>query len=107
MSVTICKYYHSGQGRFGSAHMRLTQCLSGVMRGAGDTTTPMWLSMFTSAVLRIPLAYGMVERTKTPELPQGNCAMMYVSLLITWTVGAVLTCVVCRLGRWKRKAVLG
>lgn len=86
--------------------MEVTQCLSGIMRGAGDTTTPMWISMFTSVGLRIPLAYGMVALTRTPELPQGNCAMMYVSLLLTWTICAVITFVVYRMGRWKRKAIV-
>ena len=30
--------------------MAVTQCLSGVMRGAGDTMTPMWISLITTAV---------------------------------------------------------
>ncbi|MBQ5812814.1 MAG: MATE family efflux transporter, partial [Clostridia bacterium] len=34
----------------------VTQSLSGVMRGAGDTTTPMWISFFTTLVVRVPLA---------------------------------------------------
>jgi Na+-driven multidrug efflux pump len=85
--------------------MEVTQCLSGIMRGAGDTVTPMWISMLTSVFLRIPLAYGMVALSKTPELPQGNCLMMYVSLLLTWVAGALITFTVYRLGRWKNKAV--
>jgi Na+-driven multidrug efflux pump len=85
--------------------MEVTQCLSGIMRGAGDTVTPMWISMLTSVLLRIPLAYGMVALSKTPELPQGNCLMMYVSLLMTWVAGALITFTVYRLGRWKSKAV--
>lgn len=85
--------------------MEVTQCLSGIMRGAGDTITPMWISIVSSVALRIPLAYGLVALTKTPELVQGNCAMMYVSLLITWTVGALLTLLMYRLGRWKDKGL--
>ena len=81
--------------------MEVTQCLSGIMRGAGDTVTPMWISMLTSVFLRIPLAYGMVAISKTPELPQGRCEMMFVSLLLTWTVGALVTFITYRLGRWK------
>ena len=84
--------------------MEVTQCLSGIMRGAGDTVTPMWISILNSIVVRVPLAYGLVALTKTPELPQGNCAMMYVSLLITWIIGAALTFIIYRTGRWKRKA---
>ena len=84
--------------------MEVTQCLSGIMRGAGDTVTPMWISIFNTILVRVPLAYGLVALSKTPELPQGNCAMMYVSLLITWIIGAALTYILYRTGRWKRKA---
>ena len=87
--------------------MEVTQCLSGIMRGAGDTVAPMWISVITSIIIRIPLAYGLVAITKSPELPQGLCDMMYVSLLITWLIGAALTFVTYRVGRWKTKAITG
>ena len=86
--------------------MEVTQCLSGIMRGAGDTVTPMWISIFNTIVIRVPLAYGLVALSKTPELPQGDCAMMYVSLLITWVIGATLTFLLYRRGGWKKKADL-
>ena len=85
--------------------MEVTQCLSGIMRGAGDTVTPMWISIISSVVLRIPLAYGLVWLTRTPELPQGNCAMMYVSMLISWTCGALMTFFMYQKGNWKRRAI--
>ena len=84
----------------------ITQCLCGIMRGAGDTVTPMWISIATSVAIRVPLAYGLVALTKTPELPQGNCAMMYVSMLIAWTLGAVITLVMYKRGKWMEKANL-
>ena len=84
--------------------MEVTQCLSGIMRGAGDTVTPMWIAIINTVIVRVPLAYGLVALSKTPELPQGNCAMMYVSLLVTWIIGATITFVLYRTGRWKRKA---
>ena len=86
--------------------MEVTQCLSGIMRGAGDTVTPMWISVVNTIVVRVPLAYGLVALSKTPALPQGNCAMMFVSLLITWIIGAALTFILYRTGRWKKKAAL-
>lgn len=85
--------------------VEVTQCLSGVMRGAGDTVSPMWISVITTVALRIPLAYGLVYLTKTPELPTGNCACMFISLLITWLLGACITAVVFKIGRWKKKAL--
>ena len=84
--------------------MEVTQCLSGIMRGAGDTVTPMWIAIINTVIVRVPLAYGLVALSRTPELPQGNCAMMYVSLLVTWIIGATITFVLYRTGRWKRKA---
>ncbi len=85
--------------------MEVTQCLSGVMRGAGDTMTPMWISLFNSVVLRVPLAYGLVALTKTPELPQGNFYMMGTSLMITWVCGALLTFVLYKRGKWLTKGI--
>ncbi|MBQ4016910.1 MAG: MATE family efflux transporter, partial [Oscillospiraceae bacterium] len=84
--------------------MEVIQCLGGIMRGAGDTVTPMWISIINTILIRVPLAYGLVELSKTPEQPQGDCAMMFVSLLIAWIIGALLTFLVYRNGRWKRKA---
>ena len=86
--------------------MEVIQCLSGIMRGAGDTVTPMWISIVNTVAVRVPLAYGLVALTRTPELPQGNCAMMYMSLLTTWCIGALLTFILYRTGRWKKKANL-
>ena len=34
----------------------VTQVLGGVMRGAGDTVTPMWISIISTIVLRVPAA---------------------------------------------------
>ena len=84
----------------------VTQCLCGIMRGAGDTVTPMWISIFTSVILRVPLAYGLVWLTKSPAKPQGEQAMLFVSLLIDWLLGALITFVIYRRGRWKDKTVI-
>ena len=86
--------------------MEVTQCLQGVMRGAGDTMAPMWLSMITTVVIRVPLAYLMTGMTKSAENPHGEFYMMFVSLLITWLIGATLTTIVYKAGRWKRKALI-
>ncbi len=79
----------------------ITQCLSGIMRGAGDTMTPMWISLLSSVVIRVPAAYLLVALTKTPENPQGNCAMLFVSLLLSWCIGALMTLIAYRRGKWK------
>lgn len=86
--------------------MAVTQSLSGVMRGAGDTMTPMWISLCTTVLLRIPLAYGISYLTRTPQLPNGRFECIQISLLITWVMGAVLTAIFYRVGKWKNKAIM-
>ena len=85
--------------------MAVMQCLCGVMRGAGDTMTPMWISIFETVILRMPLAYIMCYLSRTPELPNGKREYVMVSLLISWIVGTILTCIFYARGKWKAKAV--
>lgn len=86
--------------------MEVTQCLSGTMRGAGDTMTPMWISLFNSVIIRVPLAYLLVNLSKTELLPQGNCLMLQYSLVTTWLIGAALTLIFYMSGVWKKKLSL-
>ena len=83
----------------------VTQSLSGILRGAGDTMTPMWISLFTTVVVRVPLAYGIAWATRSPEMPNGMKECIQISLLTTWIVGAVLTCIFYKIGKWKKKAM--
>ena len=85
--------------------MAVTQCLSGVMRGAGDTTTPMWISIITTVIIRVPLAYAIAYLTRTPEAPTGSYLCLFISLLTSWVLGAVITALCYRRGRWRTKAV--
>ena len=85
--------------------MAVTQSLSGVMRGAGDTVTPMWISLCTTVLIRVPVAYGISWLTKTPELPTGRDECIQISLLVSWVLGAVITSVFYKIGKWKKKAV--
>lgn len=85
--------------------MALIQSLSGVMRGAGDTMTPMWISIVMTIVLRVPIAYGLVSLTKTPDLPTGRPESIFLSLLIAWVLGAILTIIFYARGKWKEKAI--
>ncbi len=85
--------------------MAVTQSLSGIMRGAGDTVTPMWISLLTTVAVRVPLAYGLVYLTRTAELPQGRYESLWISLLTSWVLGALITFVFYKVGRWKKKAL--
>ena len=85
--------------------MAVTQSLSGIMRGAGDTMTPMWISMITTVIIRVPLAYGIAYLTRTPALPQGRYECIWISMLVAWVLGAVITTICYRIGHWKKKAL--
>lgn len=85
--------------------MAVTQSLGGVMRGAGDTTTPMWISMITTVLIRVPVAYGISFLTRTPELPFGRFECIHISLLSSWCIGAILTAFFYSRGKWKNKAI--
>ena len=87
--------------------MSVTQILSGVMRGAGDTMTPMWISVITTVIVRVPVAYGLELLTR-PEggvMGSGTPDPLFLSLLISWVVGALLTVVAYLRGSWKKKAI--
>lgn len=85
--------------------MAVTQSLSGVMRGAGDTMTPMWISIVTTIFVRVPIAYGISFLTRTPELPNGRQECIFISLLSSWLIGAIVTFIFYKKGKWKEKAV--
>ena len=86
--------------------MAVTQSLSGVMRGAGDTVTPMWISLCTTVLLRVPIAYGISYLTRTSELPFGRFECIPVSLLTAWVMGALINVFFYKRGKWKQKAIM-
>ncbi len=83
--------------------MGVTQSLSGVMRGAGDTMTPMWISLVTTVLIRVPVAYAIAYLTRSPELPNGDYRALPLSLLISWLAGMVITVIFFIIGKWRRK----
>lgn len=85
--------------------MAVTQSLSGIMRGAGDTMTPMWISFISTVVVRVPIAYGISFATRTPELPHGIKECIQISLLTSWVTGALITTIFYARGKWKTKAI--
>ncbi|MBE6936261.1 MAG: MATE family efflux transporter [Ruminococcaceae bacterium] len=82
----------------------ITQVYSGVMRGAGDTMTPMWISLFTTVALRIPLAYGLAYLTRSAEYANGRPESLFISLLAVWIVGAIVTVIFFGRGKWRKNA---
>ena len=85
--------------------MAIIQALTGVMRGAGDTVTPMWISIIETFFLRMPLAYVMVYLSRSEVQPKGNQDMIYWSLLIAWAIGAAMSIVFYKFGNWRKKGI--
>lgn len=83
--------------------MAVTQSLSGVMRGAGDTMTPMWISVITTVAIRVPVAYGIAYLTRSAQFPNGRQECIHISLLCSWVLGAVITTIFYMRGKWKKK----
>lgn len=88
---------------FGYIAMAVIQSLSGVMRGAGDTVRPMWISVFTSVILRVNIAYLLAYLTTSPAQPNGMPESVFISMLITWVTGAAINIIVYRRGKWRSK----
>lgn len=80
-----------------------TQVYGGVMRGAGDSLTPMWISIFSIVILRTPLAFLLVHLSKTPSTPLGDPTMVNVSLAISWVTSSLLTIFFYKKGIWKKR----
>ena len=91
----------------GYVAMSVTQVLSGVMRGAGDPMTPMWITLATTIGLRLPLAYALVAITRNAGAAAiTQQRMVFVSLLISWLIGMLVTIFFYWRGVWKKKQVL-
>ena len=86
--------------------MAVTQSLSGIMRGAGDTMTPMWISLITTVLIRVPVAYGIAYLTSSTGRPaDGMKECIQISLLASWCIGGILTLIFYKIGKWKTKRI--
>ncbi len=71
--------------------------IGGVMRGAGDTLIPMFLTLFSLWVVRIPLAFILSAR-------MGETGIWW-SIPIGWMSGMLLSWFYYLTGKWKSKGV--
>ena len=81
----------------------VTQVLGGVMRGAGDTVSPMWISIMSTIVIRIPLAYLIAHLTTSEAFPHGQPIALFGSLMSSWVMGMIISVIVFSIGKWKKK----
>ena len=82
--------------------MSITQVLGGVMRGCGNTVTPMWISILTTVVLRVPVAYALAYFTRSAEFPNGHPFALSISLLVSWVMGMVISVIAFRWGKTRK-----
>lgn len=104
-SLIDLSYYQMQILAAGYIVFAITQSLGGIMRGAGDTMTPMWISLICTVILRVPIAYAISYLTRTPELPFGRSECIQISLLTSWVMGGILTFIFYKRGKWKNKAI--
>ena len=86
----------------GYVAISITQVLGGVMRGCGDTVTPMWISILNTVVLRLPTAYALAYFTRSAQWPNGHPFALSTSLLIAWVMGMVLSVLAFRYGKTRK-----
>ena len=77
------------------------------MRGAGDTVTPMWVSIISTIIIRIPVAYLIAYLTRSEAFPHGQPIALFGSLMFSWVMGMVISIVVFSIGKWKKKMYAG
>ncbi|MCQ2451514.1 MAG: MATE family efflux transporter [Oscillospiraceae bacterium] len=85
--------------------MAIGQSFGGVIRGAGDAMGPMWISLVTQTVIRIPAAYLIAYLTRSPAHPVGDPRSSFWGLGIAVVINAAATLVYYRIGRWKTKGI--
>ncbi len=71
---------------------------NGVLRGAGDTLIPMFITLFSLWLIRIPGAYFLSERI--------GAAGIWWAVPIGWVLGLIMSYFYYKTGSWKNKAVI-
>jgi len=71
---------------------------NGLLRGAGDTLIPMFITLFSLWLLRVPFSYFLSRHFGTDGIWWG--------IPIAWTFGFIASYLYYMSGRWKRKAVV-
>lgn len=84
---------------------------SGVMRGAGDTIVPMFLTLFSLWIIRIPTAVFLSQETieifglTIKGMGMGESGIWW-SIPAGWGIGMILTIIYYKTGKWKTKTVI-
>jgi len=84
---------------------------NGVMRGAGDTIIPMFITLFSLWIVRIPAAVFLSQETiEIFGLSLNGAGLgqtgIWWSIPCGWGIGLVLSFIYYKTGRWKTKTVI-
>jgi putative MATE family efflux protein len=71
---------------------------NGIMRGAGDTLIPMFFSLISLWIIRIPLAWFLSRRL--------GATGIWWAIPVGWFIGLSLSFIYYKTGRWKTKSVV-
>lgn len=74
--------------------------INGLLRGAGDTLIPMFISLFSLWIIRIPVAYVLAS------VPAIGIKGVFWSIPIGWVAGTILYYLYYLSGRWKTSSVV-
>lgn len=72
--------------------------IGGVMRGAGDTLIPMFITLFSLWIIRIPIAWVLSRRIGVDGI--------WWAIPIAWFFGMSFSYIYYRMGKWKLKSVV-
>ncbi|MGO1371845.1 MAG: hypothetical protein ACTHVE_08320, partial [Senegalia sp. (in: firmicutes)] len=56
--------------------------------------------------VRVPIAYGIAYLTRSEQYPTGRPESVFISLLMSWTIGAIITTIFFRRGKWREKSIV-
>ena len=73
-------------------------CVNGVMRGAGDTLIPMFITLFALWVIRIPASWWLSRSMDETGI--------WWAVPLGWMVGLILSFIYYSMGRWKNKVIV-
>ncbi len=71
---------------------------NGVMRGAGDTLIPMFFTLFSLWIIRIPMAYILSGKI--------GASGIWWAIPAGWMIGLILSYSYYKSGNWKKKSVV-
>jgi putative MATE family efflux protein len=73
--------------------------LGGCLRGAGDTRTPMIVTLVGTVLFRVPITYLFVL------VLDGGLSGVWLATAVDWSMRALILCVLYLRGRWKTVSV--